>query len=159
MTETDMERIITTIRGYFDRKLKYEHRFDEENQVIYFSVNPPICELHFTGTMLTVTGEIIPAMGAAEKNIREATLYLGHLNNYLKYGNLTINGEGCVAIVVYQNCRGMQDIPEEIIEDICQFMQATFFQFAGSIHDIILGFSDASAEIAQLKERENEQLE
>ena len=159
MTETNMERIITTIRGYFDRKLKYEHRFDEENRVIYFSVSPPTCELHFTKTILTITGEIIPAMGAEEKNIRDAALYLTCLNNYLKYGNIIINDEGYVRIVVHQNCHGMPDILEEVIDDICQFMQATFFRFAGSIHDIILGFSSADAEIAKLKESENEQQE
>jgi len=151
MTDTNMDQIIRTVYEYLCRNLEHAPIFDEENREIFFESIAPKSKIVFTEAGFTTFGLVIPPMGADEENIKEAALFLTYVNYGRKYGNFSLNLEdGEVNIVVHQNCRGMQNIPDEIIKDTLTFIHTAFFFFTNSIFDILLGFSDAATEIAKL---------
>lgn len=153
-----MERIdmlIDAVRDYLDKN-DWNYEFESAKNIIRCGVNLE-CKLQsvkvyvlFNENGFTVV--VCPAMRAEESSRNAVMEFITRANYGVRNGNFEMDiRDGEVRYKIYINAKGMDSMPEEIVEDSIMIPVMMFEKYGNGLAAVMLGFSDAETEIKKIE--------
>jgi len=145
--------IVSSVRDYLDRNdWHYEYHSDRGFIDCYLDIRCKLKKLHLfiIFNEYGFTNYAVCDLQADEDCRDEVMKYLAMANYGLRNGCFEMNLRyGEVRYKVYTNCDGMSFISDDVLED-CMLVPARMFdKYGNGLAAILLGFSDAEAEISK----------
>lgn len=146
-----MSDIVDQVRDYLDQNdWKYEYIADRN--YIKAGVNLK-CKLQTVKLLITFNEKGYTVLASATMNASEDTRasvleYISRANFGLRNGNFEMDlRDGEVRYKTYTNCRGLDRLPNEIIEDSIIIPPMMFSRYGDGMAALMFGFSDPETEI------------
>lgn len=154
MTMMDM---IDQVRDYLD-KTDWKYEYIQDRNLITAGVNLN-CKLQSVKLIINFneggyTVLAIPSMNA-DANTRASVLeYISRANYGVRSGNFEMDlNDGEVRYKTYTNAKGLDRIPDEIIEDSIVIPAMMFNRYGDGMAALMFGFSDPVTEIKKVENR------
>lgn len=150
-----MSDIVDQVRDYLDQNdWKYEYIADRNYIRAGVNLN---CKLQSVKLLITFNEKgytvlAVANMNASEDTRKDVLEYISRANYGLRNGNFEMDlNDGEVRFKTYTNCKGMDRISNEIIEDSIIIPPMMFSRYGDGMAALMFGFSDPETEIKKVE--------
>lgn len=152
-----MSDIVEAVRNYLDED-GWKYEYDEERRLIRAGVSlksklqSARLIVNFNESGYTVIA--VPAIKADDASRMNVLEYISRANYGLRNGNFEMDlNDGEVRYKTYTNCKGMDTIPTDVIEDSIVIPPVMFNRYGDGMAALMMGFSDPVTEIKKAEQQ------
>lgn len=157
----DQEQIVDALRDWFDSD-NWHYDYDAENHLIRTGITLD-CKLRNARLFIPIRADgsyivnFVSPISGDPKNMDELVKYVAMANYGLANGNFDVDvRDGEVRYKIYVNCKGIEQLPEEIIKDSIYAGWCMMERYGSGIAALAMGFSDAETEIKKAEGSDKE---
>lgn len=153
----DINTMVDAVRDYLDKD-DWKYEYDAGRNIIRTGVSLK-CKLQSTRLFFTFSEGGFSVIGTinmkADEQYRAAIAeYITRANYGLKSGNFEMDySDGEIRYKMYVNCRGLNTIPDELIEHALIIPPSMFDRYGDGLAALMFGFSDPKTEVEKAEGR------